>query len=90
MKPIDFTGSNSDLGAAESDGGQSVPAFVNAGMEVTTCWKLSWRERLIVLLAGRVWLVSCTMGADIQPQVLSVGRPDEGPDEPAESSDEQK
>ena len=35
---------------------------------VTSCWALSWRERLWVLLHGRIWLCVMTFNHPLQPQ----------------------
>lgn len=34
---------------------------------VTTCWRLSWRERLTVLLTGKLWLQQLTFSNPLQP-----------------------
>lgn len=43
---------------------------------LTCCWALSWRERLIVLLTGRVWHQVLTFGKSLQPQLLLASKPD--------------
>jgi hypothetical protein len=43
---------------------------------ITCCWKLSLRERLIVLLTGRLWHSILTFNHPLQPQLLSVEKPD--------------
>ena len=40
------------------------------GNQTISCWKLSWRERLEVLLSGRAWLY--VIGR--QPPVCVMGR----------------
>ncbi len=42
---------------------------------VTCCWALSWRERLHVLLTGRVWHQVLTFNQPLQPQLLTVEKP---------------
>lgn len=42
----------------------------------TCCWQLSWRERLAVLLTGRIWHTVLTFGDRIQPQLLQVVKPE--------------
>lgn len=44
----------------------------NDGIECISCWKLSWRERLNVLLHGKVWL-SVLSGYTQPPVALMVG-----------------
>lgn len=42
----------------------------------TCCWQLNWRERLAVLLTGRIWHTVLTFGDRIQPQLLQVVKPE--------------
>jgi hypothetical protein len=42
---------------------------------VAWCWKLSWRERLVVLATGRLWHQVLTFAAPFQPQLLTVEKP---------------
>ena len=42
---------------------------------VVFCWKLSWRDRLKLLLRGVVWHEVCTFGGRLQPQNLSFDKP---------------
>jgi hypothetical protein len=44
---------------------------------VTTRWKLSWKERLRVLLSGNIWLQVLTFNAPLQPVKLSCEVPKE-------------
>lgn len=44
---------------------------------VTCCWKLSWRERLAVLLRGTIWHQILTFNAALQPQLLLTEKPEE-------------
>lgn len=46
---------------------------------ITCCWRLSWRERLRVLLRGEIWHQVLTFHAPLQPQLLTVERPGEVP-----------
>jgi len=43
---------------------------------VVSCWKLSWRERLEVLVGGKVWLKLLTFGSPLQPSRLSTTWPE--------------
>lgn len=45
------------------------------GSEVTSCWGLSWRERLCLVFTGRVYLTLLTFGAPLQPQIVSTQFP---------------
>lgn len=61
MKPTQFKEQNGSLlgGPAESFGtGDDVgdlPVYRD-GVQIVSCWGLTWKERFRVLLTGRVWL----------------------------------
>jgi hypothetical protein len=40
---------------------------------VRSCWSFGWRDRLRVLVSGRVYLDLMTFGDDIQPQLMHHG-----------------
>lgn len=42
---------------------------------IVFCWKLSWKERIIVLLSGRLWHQVLTFKLPLQPQMLGVDKP---------------
>jgi hypothetical protein len=44
---------------------------------VTSCWGMSWPERLRCLFTGRVWVQQLSFRDGINPQLLSVERPAE-------------
>ena len=46
---------------------------------ILTRWKLTWRERLIVLLCGDVYLYIMTFGQPLQPLKMQVERPSATP-----------
>lgn len=43
---------------------------------IACCWRLSWRERVSVLLRGIVWHQVLTFDRPLQPQLLTVEKPD--------------
>lgn len=43
---------------------------------VTCCWRLNWKERLRLLLTGNLWHQILTFNHPLQPQLLSVEKPD--------------
>lgn len=43
---------------------------------IACCWSLSWRERWHVLLTGRLWHQILTFNKSLQPQLLTVSKPD--------------
>ncbi len=42
---------------------------------VTTCWELSFRERLRILFTGKIFLSLLTFDKPIQPQKISLVNP---------------
>lgn len=52
-----------------------LPAYRDADGCVTTCWKLTWKERLYVLLAGKVWWQTLTFNSPLQPQKPVIRTP---------------
>lgn len=72
MNPIEFAEQNVVF-AKDQPEYMPLPARRSAdGSEVTSCWGMSWRERLRVLLTGRVYLTLLTFGAPLQPQIVST------------------
>lgn len=49
--------------------------FHDAEGRIACCWKLSWRERFAVLLHGVVWHQILTFNQPLQPQLLTVEKP---------------
>ena len=43
--------------------------------QIVCCWSLNWRERLKVLLTGRIWHNVLTFHKPLQPQLLQVDKP---------------
>lgn len=54
---------------------EPMPAHVDITGTVTCCWELSWRERVKILLNGKVWHQILTFGSALQPQRLDADRP---------------
>lgn len=52
-----------------------LPAVISDGF-VTSRWRLSWRERLGVLLTGDLWLTLHTFGRPLQPIRCGVDLPE--------------
>lgn len=42
---------------------------------ILTRWKLSWRERLVVLFSGNVYLYVMTFGKPLQPLAMQAEKP---------------
>jgi hypothetical protein len=73
MKPISFPQANTTY-ATDQPEYLPLPAHRSADLvgQVTSCWALTWRERLSVLLRGRVFLSVWTFNQPLQPQRMSV------------------
>lgn len=68
MKPEDFRQSNCNLTApAGMEKTCGVLPVFRDGQHVISCWRLSWRERLKLLVTGRLWL--WVVSARTQPPV---------------------
>jgi hypothetical protein len=55
-----------------------LPAHIEKALgtrPVTTCWKVSFWERIRILLTGRVWVEVLTFGDPLQPLKLGVTEP---------------
>jgi len=77
MKPVEFEGHNCVF-AKDQPQYQPLPARRHADDpdgEVISCWALGWRERLRVLLTGRLWLSQLTFRQLLQPILPSVVKP---------------
>jgi hypothetical protein len=77
MKPIDFPASNIVI-AKGQDQYMELPAHIDKegiGGAVTSCWKLTFSERLRVLFTGRMWISSLTFFNKLQPVSLGVTVP---------------
>ena len=44
--------------------------------QIVCCWKLTLRERLKLLWTGRIWHSMLTFHKPIQPQLLTIDKPD--------------
>lgn len=77
MKLISFPEQNVTYAESQPEY-QNLPAhrFGGADGRIACCWKLSWRERLWVLLTGRIWHEVLTFNQPLQPQLLAVEKPD--------------
>lgn len=77
MKPIRFPEVNLVIA---KDQPQYIPLSVHkipddhAG-RIVFCWRLSWPERLVLLLTGKLWHTIMTFDQPLQPQRLNVTKP---------------
>jgi type II secretory pathway component PulM len=52
-----------------------LPSLQYADGTVLTRWRLTWRERLLVLLRGDVYLSVLTFNRGLQPVLIEIERP---------------
>jgi len=65
MKPVKFPYANATF-AKDQPAYMPLPAYTD-GNQVISCWSLSWRERIHVLLHGVLWVRMMTFGRPLQP-----------------------
>ncbi len=75
MNPIDFKGSNVVF-AKDQPQYLQLPAHVDrVNGVVTSCWKLTWKERLKVLITGKMFISQLTFNKALQPISPAVNNP---------------
>ena len=75
MKPVEFKHQNVVF-AKDQPEYQPLPALKLDTPEnyVVSCWKMTFTERLKVLITGRVWLSLMSFNKPLTPSYLSVNR----------------
>ena len=75
MKPIKFKYCNV-VYAENQPEYQNLPALKleTDNGEIISCWKLSFKERLIILFTGKMWLSLLSFNKPLTPSFLSVNR----------------
>ena len=73
MKPISFP-EQTTVWAKDQPPYLPLPAYTDSKQTITL-WQLMWRERLRLLLTGRIWLRQLNFGAPLQPQRLTLDCP---------------
>lgn len=76
MTPTRFPGCNVTLGADQPQY-RPLPAYRSADGRVLTCWRLTLRERIRILLGYKLWITQLTFGEGFQPVLPEIdnGRP---------------
>ncbi len=74
MKPTEFSLQNT-VYAEDQDEYLSLPAHRNEDGVVTTCWQMTWFERLQALFTGKVYLRVLTFNQALQPVSVHVINP---------------
>jgi len=76
MNPIQFPEQNTMV-AKDQPEYLDLPAYWSPASdgEVISCWRLTFWERIRVLLTGRLWLRQLTFHERLQPQLPQIERP---------------
>ena len=74
MKAIKFKQSDIEI-AKDQDQYITLPAHIGRDGVVTSCWSLSRKERVKVLLSGRLFLQVYAFGSPLQPLKMSIDNP---------------
>jgi hypothetical protein len=75
MKPVEFKHQNIVF-AKDQPEYQPLPALKidSPTGEVISCWKLTFKERLKVLVFGRVWMSLMSFNKPLTPSYLAIDR----------------
>ncbi len=77
MKPIPFKQQNTTFAETQPDyfplPAYKFPDSLNG--TVAFCWKLTWKERFLILFKGVIWHQVLTFDKPLQPQLLTLERP---------------
>lgn len=66
MSPADFPEVNVVFAKDQTEY-LPLPCYRDPQGTVLSCWRLTWRERLRLVLTGRLWFVQMTFGDPLQP-----------------------
>lgn len=78
MKPIKFPEHNIVF-AEDQPEYEPLPAFYDTQSNegyVISCWKLSWRERLRILIKGELWVSLLTFHKPLTPSFFTTKKED--------------
>jgi hypothetical protein len=77
MRPIPFPEQNR-IFAENQPEYQPLPAHIvnEPGGRVISCWKLSFRERLKILITGKMWSSLMSFNKPLTPSLFSVDKRD--------------
>lgn len=74
MEPIKFDECNV-IFAEDQKEYNPLPAHKSDQGIVTSCWKMTWKERVKVFFVGKVYLQLFTFNSPLQPQRIVVHNP---------------
>ena len=77
MKAIEFKEQNGALSRKDSPL-RPIPIFKDPSekAQVVSCWKLSFKERMRLLLLGKLWVSIITYNNPVQPSLFSTRKED--------------
>lgn len=76
MKPVEFP-EQTVVYAKDQPEYQPLPAHRTSDGMVTSCWEMTWRERLRALFTGRVFVSCLTFNGPLQPLIVGIDLPEE-------------
>ena len=71
MRAIEFPESTHVMGSGQPEY-LPLPAHKSSNGNVTSCYKLTWKEKLAILFGAKVWVCLRTFNKPLQPQRLYV------------------
>lgn len=74
MSPVEFDSANTTFADDQSEY-IPLPAHIDSDGVVTTCWRATFRDRLLFLITGRMWLQFLTWGKPLHPSKMTSTRP---------------
>ena len=74
MKPVEFPEQNCIYAKSQKEY-LPLPAYEMEDGTVISCWKVSWAERIKILINGKIWLSILTFLKPLQPQRMQVESP---------------
>ena len=74
MRAIEFPEANT-IFAKNQPQYLQLPAHRSNDGTVTTCYKLTWRERVAILFGGELWLQLLTFNKPLQAQRITIEKP---------------
>jgi len=78
MKPVEFPEQTVVIAKHQPEY-RPLPAHRFAGDpqgRIACCWKLTWRERITVMISGKLWHQVLTFNQPLQTQLITVDKPD--------------
>lgn len=73
-KPMKFPEMNTIFAETQPEY-TSLPTVREPDGCVTSCWKLTWLERIKLLFTGKVWVQQLTFSMALQPLRVAVDKP---------------